>query len=127
MIIFIVLLILLFVLFLKSGKKTVKKALESDRIFLPFDDSIHQTPSQQDRIKRAVEQNLKVKTLLSNGYSGKIVGTTGNVYLVTLKNCTCQDFKRRQKPCKHMYFLAAQTMRCNISEVNGKYELEKLN
>ena len=70
MIIFIVLLILLFVLFLKSGEKTVKKALESDRIFLPFDDSIHQTPPQQDRIKRAVEQNLKVKTLLSNGYSG---------------------------------------------------------
>ncbi len=85
MIVFIILLILLFVLFLKSGEKTVKKALESDRIFLPFDDSIHQTPPQQDRIKRAVEQNLKVKTLLSNGYSGKIIGTTGNVYLVTLK------------------------------------------
>ena len=56
MIVFIILLILLFVLFLKSGEKTVKKALESDRIFLPFDDSIHQTPPQQDRIKRAVEQ-----------------------------------------------------------------------
>lgn len=49
MIVFIILLILLFVLFLKSGEKTVKKALESDRIFLPFDDSIHQTPPQQDR------------------------------------------------------------------------------
>lgn len=47
MIVFIILLILLFVLFLKSGEKTVKKALESDRIFLPFDDSIHQTPSHK--------------------------------------------------------------------------------
>ena len=127
MIIFIIILVLLFIFFLKSGEKAAKKALESDRIFLPFDDSIHQTEPQQERIKRAVEQDIKVKTLLSNGYSGKIVGTTGNVYLVTLKNCTCQDFKRRQKPCKHMYFLAAQTLRCNISTKEGKFELEKLN
>ena len=127
MIVFLIVLVLLFVLFLKSGEKTVKKALESDRIFFPFDDSIHQTAPQQERIKRAVEQDIKVKTLLSNGYSGKIVGTTGNVYLVTLKNCTCLDFKRRQKPCKHMYFLAAQTLRCNISDKDGKFELEKLN
>ncbi|MBQ2795051.1 MAG: SWIM zinc finger family protein [Oscillospiraceae bacterium] len=29
-----------------------------------------------------------------------------NVYLTTLNSCTCIDFKRTQKPCKHMYFLA---------------------
>ena len=127
MIVFIIIVIVLFIFFLKTGEKEAKKALESEMIFLPFDDSIHKTEPQQDRIKRAVEQNISVKSILSNGYSGKIVGTTGNVYLVTLKNCSCQDFKRRQKPCKHMYYLAAQTLRCNISENEGIFEIEKLN
>lgn len=115
--------------------KQQKRKERDEAPFRRWTDEVHQRPSQKEKLRQAKEENIsvhfesekKVKTLLSNGYSGKIIGTTGNVYLVTLKNCTCQDFKRRQKPCKHMYFLAAQTMRCNISEVNGKYELEKLN
>lgn len=126
MIVFIIILVLLFILFCKIEEKNIAKALESDRIFPSFDDSIHQMQEQQDRIQRAVEQNISVKSILSNGYSGKIIGTTGNVYLTTLKNCTCKDFKQRQKPCKHMYFLAAHTFRCNISENGGTYELERL-
>lgn len=122
----IIIIVLLFIFCLVSGERQAKKALESERIFYPFDDSIHSTKPQQDRIKRAIEQDIRVKNLLTNGYSGKIIGTSGNVYLVTLKNCTCQDFKRRQKPCKHMYFLAAQTLRCNIFEVDGTYYIEKI-
>ena len=29
-----------------------------------------------------------------------------NEYLTSLKSCTCIDFQRTKKPCKHMYFLA---------------------
>ncbi|WP_207665483.1 SWIM zinc finger family protein [Anaerocolumna xylanovorans] len=106
----------------------MKKAIESDRIFFPFDDSIHKTRQQQERIKRSVEHDLKIKTTLSNGYSGKIIGTTGNTYLVTLKNCSCQDFKRRNLPCKHMYFLAENTLRCNVwrDEKTDEYCIEKI-
>ena len=34
-------------------------------------------------------------------------GTIKN-YVVTLESCTCPDFQRRQRPCKHMYRLAME-------------------
>ncbi len=96
-----------------------KQALESDRIFPNYDDAIHQEPAQQDRIQRSIEHNLSMKSMLSSGYSGKVIGTTGNVYLVSLNKCTCQDFKRRRLPCKHMYYLARKSKRCEI--LNDEY------
>lgn len=117
--ILIIILIILFVFLVKKGEKMEKKALESDRIFSNYDDAIHQEPAQQDRIQRSIEHNLSMKSMLSSGYSGKVIGTTGNVYLVSLNKCTCQDFKRRRLPCKHMYYLAQQSKRCEI--LNDKY------
>lgn len=126
-ILFIVLaVIIIFVVLAKSGERAARKALESDRVFSNFDDSIHQEAAQRDRIQRAIEHNLSVKTILSNGYSGKIIGTTGNVYLVTLNRCSCQDFLRRRKPCKHMYFFACKSGRCEICEGAKGFEIYKI-
>jgi hypothetical protein len=36
----------------------------------------------------------------------KIQGTSFSKYLTSMQQCTCEDFARRRKPCKHMYRLA---------------------
>lgn len=40
--------------------------------------------------------------------AAQITGRTGSVYFVSLNNCTCEDFKRRELPCKHMIRLALE-------------------
>lgn len=119
--IIVLLIIAVAVLFFWYGSRATKKELESERIFASFDDSIHRTASQQIRIEKAIEENLHFKTILSNGYSGKIVGTSGRTYLVTLKNCSCPDFKETQKPCKHMYRLAIDTHRAEFFKEGNLY------
>lgn len=125
MIAVIIIVIVLLVLFMRSASKKEERALSSDRLFVGFDDSIHETLSQQDRIQRSIEHNLGVKKILPSGYSGKIIGTTGNVYMTSLEYCQCMDFKRRRKPCKHMYFLAAQTGRCSYELQSGRYVIKR--
>lgn len=48
-----------------------------------------------------------------------IMGSTGNVYQVCIKNtptCTCPDYKLRKKRCKHIYFVLIRIM--NVSKNN---------
>ena len=43
-----------------------------------------------------------------------IMGTTKNVYTVTVNNtpsCTCPDYKQRNKRCKHIFFVLTQIMK----------------
>lgn len=57
------------------------------------------------RLKRAKEQNIQVP---EKAISPKltVIGTTGKPYTTTLYSCTCPDFTRRKKPCKHILKLA---------------------
>lgn len=44
----------------------------------------------------------------------KILGTSGNIYDVTLTNetsCTCPDFITRHKKCKHIYFVIIKLLK----------------
>ena len=50
-----------------------------------------------------------------------VMGTTGNVYTVKIgnkSNCTCMDFRIRQRNCKHLYFILMKVMR--IEEICHK-------
>ena len=38
--------------------------------------------------------------------TAEIRGQSSNVYTTSDKSCTCPDFQKRLKPCKHMYWLA---------------------
>lgn len=69
--------------------------------------SVHSSPGQLDRLKRASDPNSNIKLIRYNPKSGfaKIRGTKGDYYLVNKNRCSCQDFRNRQLPCKHMYFL----------------------
>lgn len=43
-----------------------------------------------------------------------VMGTTGNVYTVSIKNvpiCTCPDYTLRFKRCKHIYFVLKRIMK----------------
>lgn len=41
-------------------------------------------------------------------FNGRLKTCRIKEYLVTLESCTCEDFHRRGKPCKHMYKLASR-------------------
>ena len=68
----------------------------------------HSRPEQQNRMDRAFEQKDK---LIIQAYDtrygiAKIQGTSLSKYLTSMQQCTCEDFWKRRKPCKHMYRLA---------------------
>lgn len=78
------------------------------RTFGSWDEKVHRSTAQSDRVERAMQQEIAII-----GYDAKtgvatISGSTGNKYTTTLDYCSCEDFSRRNKPCKHIYYLANQ-------------------
>lgn len=61
------------------------------------------TPEQKKRCDagRKLVKKIKIK-----GEKGEFKGSGKNPYIVTLDNCSCGDFIRYHKPCKHMFSLA---------------------
>jgi len=58
----------------------------------------------------------------------KVVGTTNNVYTVTIDNdprCTCPDCAYRGKICKHIYFIMLRIMQIN-GDVKNHYNNNEL-
>lgn len=78
--------------------------------FICFDglNADHSEPEQQARMDRAFYQKDKI---IIQAYDtrykiAKIRGSSFKKYMTTMQQCTCEDFVRRRKPCKHMYRLA---------------------
>ncbi|WP_455654863.1 hypothetical protein [Phascolarctobacterium sp.] len=67
--------------------------------FTPEYEHIHKDPDQQKRQLSATK--IPIASLNTNEQTAII-----NEYTVTLRDCTCRDFRTRIKPCKHMYRLA---------------------
>ena len=63
--------------------------------------SLHEEYEQLQRQQRATE--LQLDSIDRDARTGKI-----KTYDVSLDGCTCVDFSRRHKPCKHMYRLAIE-------------------
>lgn len=78
-----------------------------------WDESIHKADGQAARIERAKTQDIKILDHTRNGFA-TMRGTSGEIYYVTLENCTCPDFARRKIPCKHMYKLAISMKKRNF-------------
>lgn len=80
------------------------------------DDSNQADSAQQvaDRIIRALEHQLRL--LHRDGPHFYILGSTGNVYTVTLAatpSCTCPD---RSNPCKHILFILLRVLNLTFDE-----------
>lgn len=65
----------------------------------------HDHPSQVDRQERAREAILTPLSI--SGQRAQFQGEEDQ-YRTTLLTCSCPDFKKRHKPCKHMYRLAME-------------------
>jgi hypothetical protein len=71
-----------------------------------WDVSIHGADGQDVRMDRALFQNIVIQSYDPSTGSAEILGTRGEVYKTSLDHCSCEDFRRRGLPCKHIYKLA---------------------
>lgn len=61
------------------------------------------------RILRAKYETFTFQNLNKENKTAEVLNQSkNNVYHTTLTSCTCQDFIKRNLPCKHMYRLAAE-------------------
>lgn len=96
----------------KSQKKQViaikSPCLAGCSTFGNWHEKVHRGAAQSDRFERAAHECIAL-----GGYDPKtgvatINGSSGKDYTTTLDYCSCEDFQKRSKPCKHIYFLAMQ-------------------
>ena len=80
--------------------------------------SVHSEYEQLQRQQRATE--LQMDSIDVENQTGKIKD-----YDVSLENCTCVDFERRGKPCKHMYRLAIELGIFSVDEEKFSEKLSK--
>ena len=66
----------------------------------------HDKPEQRKRWMNAAKDCSLVKILDEQHCIALIRGNRGGEYTTSLVMCSCHDFAKRHKPCKHMYFLA---------------------
>lgn len=86
------------------------------------------------RKQRGVTQKLflveacKVEGEMERKYV--IMGSTGNIYTVSIKDnssCTCPDYKRRYKTCKHIFFVLLKIMKVPEESINSnKFKVDEL-
>lgn len=69
---------------------------------------IHNSDEQLKRLEKATRTFSGIHIVRYNELRGiaKIEGTSGNYYLTSGERCSCPDYRKRLKPCKHMYKLA---------------------
>jgi len=66
----------------------------------------HDKPEQRKRWLRAAKDCSLVRVLDEAQGVAVVRGNRGGEYTTSLMMCSCSDFAKRRKPCKHMYFLA---------------------
>lgn len=69
---------------------------------------MHKGPEQRKRQASAVDYKLTPLVIDKETQTCQIQGSGKKPYEVSLISCTCSDFTRRKKPCKHMYRLAME-------------------
>ena len=68
---------------------------------------LHSEPDQEKRIQKAYTAECTPLEISESDCAAIFSGNHG-VYTATLSACTCVDFSKRKKPCKHMYRLAIE-------------------
>lgn len=69
---------------------------------------VHDGQAQVDRFEKAAHQPMAIRTYNAETGFAEIQGSGSDSYLTGLDECTCPDFDKRGRPCKHIYFLAIQ-------------------
>ena len=77
---------------------------------------------QYIRIRKAVDGDLIFLSADPVYKMGKFQGQERRTkYTTSLHTCTCPDFRKRKKPCKHMYYLAMQ-LGCDVDTSAANFE-----
>ena len=80
---------------------------------------LHRSPAQVARLTRA--QNIPADSFdLRPNHTAVFQGSSGDQYAVSLADCDCADFARRQLPCKHIYRLALELGTVEIPDYDKK-------
>lgn len=69
--------------------------------------NIHDQPEQLKRLDSAKSAKLTPIKIDTDDFYGYFTGSSGK-YETFLDHCSCIDYNRRKKPCKHMYRLAIE-------------------
>lgn len=88
-------------------------SIESDQCpcghsFGSWNEKVHRGVAQSDRFEKAVHEPIALLDFDVDRGLAKISGSSGTEYSTDLDWCSCPDFDKRSKPCKHIYFLALQ-------------------
>lgn len=88
-------------------------SIESDQCpcghsFGSWNEKVHRGAAQSDRFEKAVHEPIALLDFDVDRGLAKISGSSGTEYSTDLDWCSCPDFDKRSKPCKHIYFLALQ-------------------
>ena len=67
--------------------------------------AMNNDPEQVKRQKRAIGTHCTPLSVNTYNKTGVFSSSSSGTYSVTTTSCTCPDFIKRQKPCKHMYRL----------------------
>lgn len=76
--------------------------------FGKWPEEIHDSPDQQKRLQSAKGPAVTPISVNSETQTGVFGGSGNKPYQVGLNECTCGDFVRRKRPCKHIYRLAME-------------------
>jgi hypothetical protein len=81
------------------------------------------------RLKRSTKQNIKLGLISESEYT--VYGSTGTMYLVKTEpsmNCTCIDYKKNKRYCKHIYFIFLNVYKIvpDLDKVYTETELKDL-
>ena len=66
---------------------------------------MNNSPEQIRRQKRAIGKHCTPLSINFDNKTGVFSASSSGTYQVTTTSCTCPDFIKRRKPCKHMYRL----------------------
>lgn len=73
-----------------------------------WDPKVHAGQPQLERFEKAAHQPMAVLSYNSENGFAEIRGSGSDSYMTSLDECSCPDFDKRGRPCKHIYFLAIQ-------------------
>lgn len=92
--------------------------------FGEWDDELHETNEQQERLKKAASSKTSPQYVDVYEESAEFEGSGKKPCRTSLISCTCGDFIHRHLPCKHIYRLA---MELGIIDVKFEYGRNKNN
>ncbi len=79
------------------------------------------------RIRRAKYENFLLTNINRQNSSATVINSSRNKeYKTKLSSCTCEDFRHRQEPCKHIYKLADELSCFDLYQPLEKEVVNKL-